>query len=41
MNEQLKQEIKNLIREELKLLIPDFFGRSLLQIKNFFINQIK
>ena len=41
MNEQLKQEIKNLIKEELRKLIPEFFGRSLVQIKNFFINEIK
>lgn len=40
MNEEQKREIRKMIREEFKKLIPEFFGRTLVQLKNFFINNI-
>jgi len=40
MNNELRQEIKKMIRQEFMKLIPEFFGRSLVQLKNFFTNNI-
>lgn len=41
MNEDQEKRVRQIIREELVKLIPEFFGRSILQIKQFFISNIK
>lgn len=41
MNEQQKKEVRKIVREEMKKFLPELLGRSLVQIKNFFINTIK
>jgi hypothetical protein len=40
MNEAQKDEIRKLIREEFMKLIPEFFGKTLVQLKRFFISNI-
>lgn len=41
MTDQLKKEIRQLIREEFKNIFPDIFGRTLLQVKEYFLKNIK
>jgi len=36
----MKKEVRAMIREEFKKLIPEFFGKTLSQLRNFFISQI-
>lgn len=36
-----KQEVKKMIREEFKKLIPEFFSRSLEQLRSYFVSNIK
>ena len=36
-----KEEIKKLVRDEMDKELPKRFGRSWVQIKTFFINNIK
>jgi hypothetical protein len=40
MDNDMKAEIRKMIREEFKKLIPEFFGRSLVQLKRFFFSNI-
>lgn len=40
MNEALRAEIKKMIRDEVAKLIPEFLGRSLVQLKAFFTKTI-
>ena len=35
-----RKEIKKMIAEEMKKLLPDFLGRSLVQLRKFFISNI-
>jgi|TARA_R110000851_G_scaffold29_6_gene122 hypothetical protein len=40
MTTEEKNEIKAIIREEFKKLVPEFFGKTLNQLRNFFISTI-
>jgi len=35
-----EDQIRKIVKEELRKLIPEFFGRSLLQIKEYFFRNI-
>lgn len=35
-----EQEIRKIVREEIKKMIPELFSRSLRQLREFFISQI-
>lgn len=39
--DEMRKEVRQMIREELPKLIPELFGRTMLQIKEFFIKNIK
>lgn len=40
MDEETKKEIRKMIRQEILKILPEIFGRSLLQIKQFFTSNI-
>ena len=40
MTEQDKKEIRIMIRQEFVKLIPEFFAKSLVQLKQYFIKEI-
>lgn len=40
MIESDRKDLKTVVREEFKKLIPEFFGKSLQQIRSYFISNI-
>jgi recombinational DNA repair protein (RecF pathway) len=40
MTEDQKKEIRKMIQQELKRFLPELLGKSLVQIKQFFIKNI-